>query len=249
MKKHERAMQLAGAVVLLILSLGLVEAQFHILRGLFSSRPLGQRELAMRFLGQYLARQYPGGRAIVLSNPFSNLAGQPREIYEYEKAGVRGLRQGLGTAVRIEGVVFPELKPGALEHPRAAGIDRATTTPLSYLVADNALDKVARQYPQAEILVSLIGLPVNVRQTRTWQAAGGKKFALLLPDLRMVGNQAAIGQAVRSGKIAAMVLNKPGAPPEDQPLGRDAQTEFDQRFLLITPTSIERYLQAYPRLF
>jgi len=67
--------------------------------------------------------------------------------------------------------------------------------------------------------------------------------------LRMVGNQAAIRQAVKSGKLAALVLNKPGAPPEDQPLGKDAKMEFDQRFLLLTPATVDEYLRAYPRLF
>jgi len=226
-----------------------VEAQFHIFRGLFGGRPLGQRELATQFLGQYLASQYPGKRAIVFSNPFSNRPGQPPAIYQYEKAGLRGLRRGLGSAVKIEQVVFPDLKPGALENPRAVEIDRGTTTPLSYLVADDALDRLAHQHPGAELLVSLIGLPVNIRQTETWKPGNARKFALLLPDLRMVGNQAAIRQAVKSGKLAAMVLNKPGAPPEDQPLGRDAKMEFDQRFLLVTPETVDGYLQAYPRLF
>jgi hypothetical protein len=90
---------------------------------------------------------------------------------------------------------------------------------------------------------------VNVRETEAWKSASGRRFALLLPDLRMVGNQAAILQAVQSRKIAAFVLNKPGAPPEDQPLGRDLRMEFDQRFLLINPETVDRYLEAFPRLF
>lgn len=65
----------------------------------------------------------------------------------------------------------------------------------------------------------------------------------------MVGNQAAIRQAVLTGKIAAMMLNKPGAPSEDQPLGRDLKMEFEQRFLLVTPETVDPYLKAYPRLF
>lgn len=233
----------------MVLSLGLVEAQFHLLRRLLGDLPLGQRELATQFLGQYLASHYPGKRAIVLSNPFSTKPGQPREVYQFEKAGLRGLRRGLGTAVKFEAVVFPELRPGSFTNPRAVFIGRGTKTPLSYLMADDALDKIACQHPEAELLVSLIGLPVNVRETEAWKSVNGRRFALLLPDLRMIGNQAAVRQALQSGKIAAMVLNKPGAPPEDQPLGRDLKMEFDQRFLLITPETVDRYLHAFPRLF
>jgi hypothetical protein len=65
----------------------------------------------------------------------------------------------------------------------------------------------------------------------------------------MLGDTEAVRQAVRTGKIAAMVLNKPGAPSEDQPLGHDDRMEFDQRFLLVTPETVDQYLRAYPRLF
>jgi len=245
----KRAFQLAAVGLLVVLSLGLVEAQFHLFGRLFRDLPLGQRELATQFLGQYLAGQFPGKRAIVLSNPFSAKPGQPREVYEFEKAGLRGLRRGLGTAVKLEAVVYPDLRPEFFTNRQAVLIDRSTKTPLSYLMTADALDKVVSQHPDAELVVSLIGLPVNVRETEAWKSASGRRFALLLPDLRMVGNQAAILQAVQSRKIAAFVLNKPGAPPEDQPLGRDLRMEFDQRFLLINPETVDRYLKAFPRLF
>lgn len=235
--------------LLILLSLGLVEAQFRVFRRWFGDLPVGQRELAMQYLGRHLAAQYLGRHAIVLSNPFAAKSGQPREIYEFEKAGLRGLRRGLGTAVKLEAVVHPELKPEFFTNRRAVAIDRSSTTPLSYVVADDALDKAIRQHTNAQLVVSLIGLPVNVRQTEAWKSASGPRFALLLPDLRMIGNQAAIREAVRSGKIAAMVLNKPGAPPETQPLGRDLKMEFDARFLLVTSETVDRYLQAYPHLF
>jgi hypothetical protein len=114
--------------------------------------------------------------------------------------------------------VFPELRPECRQNLSSVYIDPATTTPLSYLVAPGALDAAVKEHPGARIIVSLIGVPVNLRQTRTWTTASGKSLALLLPDLRMVGNQADIRQALQSGQIAAMVLNKPGAPgrrPED----------------------------------
>jgi hypothetical protein len=242
-------LKLGAAILLVILSLGLVEAQFHWLQKLFGQEPVGQRELATYQLGRYLAAHYSGKKAIVFSNPFSQRSGQPREVYAFEKAGLRGLQRGLGTALPIEQVVFPEVKPEFFSNRHAVFIDAATTTPVSYVVTSNAWDSLAQQHPNAEILISLIGFPANVRQTRIWQLNDPHRFALLLPDLRMVGNQAAIREALRTGKIAAMVINKPGAPPEDQPLGKDLQMEFDQRFLLVTPETLDQYLRAYPKLF
>jgi hypothetical protein len=237
-----------GIVLLLLTAiLGLVEAQFHVIRGLFGPISLGQREIATRFLGEYLAAHYPGKKAVVLANPFSTQPGQAREIYQFEKAGLRGLREGLGNAVAIAQVVYPEIRPAFFKDRRSVSIDPSTSTPLSYIVAEDALDKIAREHPEAEILVSLIGLPVNVLQTETWKT--GRKFALLLPDLRMLGDQSSIRAAFQGGKIAAIVLNKPGAPPDDQPPSRDPKMEFALRFLLVTPENVDQCLKAYPRLF
>ncbi|MCX6922017.1 MAG: hypothetical protein NT154_02175, partial [Verrucomicrobia bacterium] len=204
----KRAVQWGTILLVLAAILGLVEAQFHLFRGLFGPASLGHREIAMQFLGEYLAAHYSGKKAVVLSNPFSTQPGSPPEVYQFEKAGLRGLQRGLGKAVAIEQVAYPEIRPAFFRDRSSVPIDPATTTPLSYIVAEDALDKITRQHPQADILVSLIGLPVNVLQTETWKM--DKKFALLLPDLRMLGDQSSIRLAFQSGKLAAIVLNKPG---------------------------------------
>jgi hypothetical protein len=245
----QRVWKPLAVVLLLAAAMGLFVTRFKIWHALSGSVPLGQRELATQRLGQYLAEHYPGKKAIVLGNPFAQQPDQPRDVYRFEKAGLRGLRRGLGTAVAIEAVVYPELRPEFHSTPAAVYIDPTTTTPLSYLVSLEALDAISQQHPNAELIVSLIGLPVNLRQTKTWNQEGGRMFALLLPDLHMVGDQTAICQALHNRKITAFILNKPGAPPEDQPLGRDLTVEFDRRFLLVTPETVEQYLKAYPHLF
>src|SRR5436190_22668718 len=104
----KRLLQPVSIILLTGLILWLVEAQFHLFRNLFGGRPLGQRELATYFLGRYMAEHCPGKTAIVLSNPFSQKPGQPSEVYQFEKAGLHGLERGLGKAIRIEEVVFPD---------------------------------------------------------------------------------------------------------------------------------------------
>ena len=244
-----RVLKSLSVLALIAVILGLVEAQFHLLRGRVSGRALGQRELATQVLGRYLAEKYRGKRAIVFSNPFTQRRGQPREVYQFEKAGLQGLRRGWGSAVTLEAVVFPEIRPEFLSNPATVYIDPATTTPVSYVTTERAWNTICQQHPGADILVSLIGLPVNLEQTEAWRREGSPAFALLLPDLRMVGDRAMIRQAVMTRKIAAMILHKPGAPPEDQPLGRDLKMEFDQRFLLVTAETVDQYLKVFPKLF
>jgi len=98
-------------------------------------------------------------------------------------------------------------------------------------------------------VVSLIGLPANLAPLEQWHKANGPKLALLLPDLRLLGDRAAIREAFKSGKITAAVLNKPGAPAESTKLGGNLKLEFEQRFILLSPANIDSLQKAFPQLF
>lgn len=228
---------------------GLLDAHFHFARMLRRDPALETRELATHFLAQHLATHHAGKKALVLSNPFAQRKGRPKEVYRFEEAGLRGLRRGFGDKTRLLAVVYPEIAAEHRDRPSGAWIPPETTTPLSYLMASDALDSAVARHPEADLIVSLIGLPLNVTQTKAWQAPGPPHFALLLPDLRVVGDKTAIRLAFKSQKLVAIVLNKPLAPPEDRPLGRDLQAEFDQRFLLVTPENVDECLKLYAKAF
>jgi hypothetical protein len=145
----------------------------------------------------------------------------------------------------LKTVAFPELKAEAQNDPRGVFIDAETTTPLSYLVAPGAFDKLLAQHPECNLIVSLIGLPADLAQTKCWRDER-TKFALLLPDLRFAGNAAAVKRAVQSGKLVVFVLNRPGG----QPSPRDTiEEQFEKQFILVTVENVERVIEEYPQLF
>ena len=209
---------------------------------------LTRREVATRVLAEYLAKEFAGRRALVLSNPFTQLPGQTASVLAFEASGIRGLKKGWGEHINLVGVVFPQLKPAAIQDPSSVPIDPQCTTPLSFLTVETAWDDLARSNPSADLFVSLIGLPLNLSNLEVWRQPK-PAFALLLPDLRMIGNGSAIRDALHGGKLAAIVLNRPGAPPESLPMAADAITEFDQRFLLVTPKNVDEIQRAYPQVF
>jgi hypothetical protein len=234
------------AVPLIIGALLLITAgAWYFLRSDPRDYALTARELATRRLGEHLAQKFPGQRALLISNPFTENANTASDIVATEKAGIDGFRKGVGGKLVLEAVAFPELKPEARTNPRAVFIDGETTTPLSFLVSAEAFDTLAGQHPQCALFVSLIGLPANVKELRCWQEEK-PRFALLLPDLRFVGNAAAVKQSLQKGKIAAMVLQKPGAPSLHRGV---SQTDFDQLFIFVTAENIERTMLDYPQLF
>ncbi len=207
------------------------------------------REIATRGLAEHLARMLPGKRALIISNPFTLGKDTAKGIVEAEQAGLRGLREGFGGSITVAAVAFPELKPEARVNPRALLRDVETTTPLSYLVVPAAFDQLAMKHPDCEILVSLIGLPLEVDRSDSWKAPGAPRFALLLPDLKIIGDAAVVKAAVKSGKLAAFVLARPGAPGDATAPGREWKAEFEERFLLVTAENVEQVMQAHPGLF
>ena len=72
----------------------------------------------MEMLGARLARLYPKCKVLVLSNPFTKESGYLNEKNQYEQAGLRGLRKGLGGRSPVK-VVFPEIRPEYFANPQS----------------------------------------------------------------------------------------------------------------------------------
>jgi len=212
------------------------------------SQAVGRRELALRVLGEHLATEFPGTRALVVSNPFSQQDGQGRSVYAFEAAAVRGLERGWGGRIRLVEVVFPALSAAAAANPESVPIPPDATTPLSFLTAEGAWEAMLGRHTEVDLVVSLIGLPVGMQQREWWRRAE-PRFALLLPDLRLLGEGREIEAAFISGKIVAAVLRRPGAPPESVAALEDAHAEFGARFLLVTPANVGAVLEQFPNLF
>lgn len=210
------------------------------------NQAVARREIALRVLAEHLSHSFAGKMALIVANPFSQLEGQPDYVYDYEKAGVRGLERGWnGKMERVE-VVFPALREGAAETPEKFPIDPETKTPLSFLTAPGSWDTILQQHPTADLVVSLIGLPIDLKSLQIWSQPK-PQLALLFPDLRMVGNREAIRAALQSGKLAALVLNRPGAPPESSPLAANYRQEFDRHYLLVTRENLEQVVAQWPQ--
>ncbi|MBN2507660.1 MAG: hypothetical protein JXQ71_13290 [Verrucomicrobia bacterium] len=217
-----------------------------------ASNALRSREIATRALARHLAPSVSTSsgarRVLVIGNPFTQWPNLPPEMRDTESASWRGLELGFGPgAALVAG--FPRLKPGARENPRSIPIDPVTTTPLSYLVAPDAFDELADAHADCDLIVSLIGLPAQLGEVACWRKPGPPAFALVLPDLRMVGGRQALREAMQRGKLLAFVLPHPQAPPSDVPPRRDWQAEFARRYVLVTADNVAERMQSHPHLF
>jgi len=204
------------------------------------------RELATRALAEKVLATGSAKRVLIVANPFAPAGKLNREMQAMEDAGLRGLTAAFSPKVASV-IAVPELKPGVIEDPRSVFIDPETTTPLSYLVTTDAFDRLTQQHADCDVVVSLIGLPADLARVQCWQNPGGPKFVLLLPDLRHIGNRAALRRCFESGKLLAFVAARPNAPATAG--AGDWHAEFERQFVLVTRDNLDAMLAAHPQVF
>jgi hypothetical protein len=209
------------------------------------SRAYGVREDAVRFFAEELAANHPGSRAVIVGNPYVRKDGQAHEVIAFEEASVEGLRDGFGDAVTVIDVVVPDLKDGAWERPRSVPGLRPTTTPLSFLMTPDAFDRIAESQPNADLLVSLVGLPADLRAVRLWEDPDGPAVAALLPDLRLFESEDELRWALTEGPLTAILVKRPAAPADSTRLSGSARERFEQRYLIVTAGNVEAALDRY----
>jgi hypothetical protein len=191
-----------------------VAAVFFLTR---SSSPKGAalaaRQHAMEALGARIAKLRPDCKVLVLSNPFAKKSGYLDEKNQFERAGLNGLRKGLGRHSTVK-VVFPEIRPEYFSNPQSVTIWPDSRTPLSFLMQPASLDQLAEAHPECRVIVSLIGLPAGVDRLKIWSEKDPRSFALLLPDLRLIGPPEQAVAAFQRGKLLAAVGDdsQPGDP-------------------------------------
>ena len=202
---------------------------------LWSARPrsaaLSAREHLLQTLGSEIARLRPNSRVLVLSNPFAETAGAFDEKTQFEQAAIRGLRKGLGKGSSVS-IVFPEVRPEYLATPDSIAIPSDSRTPLSFVIQPASIDRLADAHPDCDVIVSLIGLPVGVSELKIWSEKDPRAFALLMPDLRVIGPPTETRTAFQRGKILAAVYEDPASA---QPL-------------IITKTNIATILEERPQI-
>ena len=196
-----------------------------------------EHETAARRLAEQTVKGAPQSRILIVGNPFTRQAGRNRSIYEYEKRAVRGLKAGFGSNAIVE-QDYPELKAAASAHPENFPLPQETTSPLSYMLEDGALQTLLKMHPACAVVVSLIGLPAQGSDRHYFLKTGSPRLSLMMPDLRVWGGPADLRRGFKSGQLLAALVTRPGVRPESE-----------DKYLLITADSLEEAIKRYPALF
>jgi len=242
-----RSARFAFFLIFILLGFGLASGYYFLTRPKVNADQL--RSLATWGLGDYLAKTHPDSKVLILANPFSTRPKMDQSVIDKEKSGIAGLESGFSNKMASVKVVYPTLISDAYASPRSLIPDNSVTTPLSFLFATNALIQLHDENPDHDLWISLVGLPVEISNQAIWKMEKGPRFALLLPDLRVIGGAEAVANVVRSGKVVAIVLTQQGRMFNTKSMSRDLRKEFDERYLIVSPENVDEIVEKYPELF
>jgi hypothetical protein len=173
-------------------------------------------------LGEYLAANNPGKVLVIAEADF--------KTNSYTKTLVEGLKKGLGQGAEVA-VDTIEI-PGA-KKPKSKTPDDMPEMmmPLMDTMTAKDFDRTVSNYPNAKVIVSLVGLPRDKSKMKLWKKKNAPKVALL----NAYGNLAGL---IHAGLICAVTVSKPKADYES-PYPGTPKAAFDMRYILVTTKNIE----------
>jgi hypothetical protein len=106
-------------------------------------------------------------------------------------------------------------------------------------------DKLITANPNANLVISLIGLPYDVANMKLWKMSeqSRPKVALLTGDIHQLKG------AIFSKYIVAAVAMRPDLKSIDEKAPSDPQKAFDIRYLLVTPENVVKMATDYKGIF
>lgn len=191
------------------------------------AREVEFQKVQTRKLGQYLAQNHAGAKAVIINDPFND-GTRPNPMLE-------GLKEGLGSAITIVAEVAPVLP----KMENAEGPEGEMMAPMETWYTAKAMDDILKgANAEYDMVITCIGLPAGglVRLK-------GKKVAIA------GGSVYEFGPAIAGKVIVAAVTYKPDAVYDDKPVPSDMEEAFNKRYLLVTPENIAAVAGQYAELF
>lgn len=179
-------------------------------------------------LAEHIAKSKPKSVLVIASPNYKN--------NNRETAIIESIKEYLPDA-KVDNLVSPKVR-------LSAGTDPATPPPES--LEDNTVtaaqfnDLLARN-PKADMIICLIGLPLDVNNMEIWKQ-DGKIMAILFADVTM------LRKAIASGKVIAVSF-KPGVRLDQEACPSDVKEAFDRRYLLIDKNNIADVAKKYKEFF
>lgn len=202
-------------------------------------REMEYSRIGMIKFGQWIAEHHAGSKAIIVTNEENE--GNRAQM----EARYKALEEGLGNKVTITSVA--RMRP--MEEMEMMGEpDAPKPDPKSFLTAEN-FDSLARASRDANLIICLLGLPMDYDKMKFWTWKGDERQKLALFNVPNLGDPA-IQKAVTADYISVILSIHPEAKYDPKAKIPKDQTEaFNSRYILIDKANIKDLIGKYPAMF
>jgi len=199
-------------------------------------------------LGIYLAGRFPNARVLIVTEPKSDAAP---DVPDSNSSLLQGLREGLEGKVTIVGEVAPEMPEGLSDTfrgetgmpPGEPGMEEMLP-PTEFWFTAAVFDKLVEEHKdRCDLVVSTIGLPMDLRGMKFWRMRTAPKLALANASVYE------LRAAIKSDRVSAAVTYNPTAAFELVMPPSDLDEAFSKRFLLVTAENVDEIAETYAELF
>jgi hypothetical protein len=200
------------------------------------ARIVGQR------LGMRVAEKVPNARVLVIHGATFNEFAEQRLAAQLE-----GLKEGLGdNGEVIDAVELPipqefrqmmaDMSVEGMEGPPPVSMEMMVYTNMSAADFNQIFDK---QLDSADVVVSLVGLPVDLQNLSIWRLPEPPKV-LAMSTMQIPQIQ----EYITGGYVIGLVYHRPDPDMTDMSVPKDVSA-FDKIYLLITPENLEEVSKRY----
>lgn len=254
-----RLLAVIGAIATVVLAIVSTQARMNPSRfrqkenAALQERELRYQHIAAEMLGRYLAKKFPNSKAVVVK-PLENWS--PTTDFDNRLAG---LKAGFGPTIEVLAVVGPKMPEEVRQHMEEMQSNPTASLPgnlpaevaMMYFGMNSAdagqFNKLFALLPAgANLVVFCTEFPFDLGKLSLWQnkkmnvAAFGSAVRPVMPQVRL---------AIQQGLIDAMVLSRPTYDRKETKAPTELETAFAQRFILVTPESVNKVASRHPQLF
>jgi hypothetical protein len=215
------------------------------------AREMQYQKIKGEKLGAYLAEKYSGSKTLIIVEPTMGGATTKKK----PNVVLEGLKKGFGDKITVVAEISPTIPEKALKALKSQmpvmegggeGMEgEEMMPPMEYWYKAALLNKLLDEYKDKyDMIITLIGLPQDARNLKVLKNKKSRPKVAVAE-----GSIYELRGAIKAGVIVAAVTYNPKAEYKDNAVPKKIDEAFKQRFLLLTPETVDQVASQCPGIF
>jgi len=186
-------------------------------------------------LGKQLAEKVPGAKTLLIVE-------KTRPNDDRTPALIQAFKDGAAGKLTIAAMATPTVTWPEGRQPKPEEIDMM---PMNEMLKAKDYNEVIDKYADCNLVVSFIGLPMDIEDLHVWTMPPEKRPKLGLINCAYHN----LKNAIKSEVVVAVVGINPTAKFDEQPAPKEQKAAFERRYIMITPENVVQMADTYKNMF